>query len=83
MGRQTKDPCGCGVEIHWQQPEPGTTGFPELMVQPMVYCPLHAQAGAMRDLLQRIADGACNHGTHEFCPRNEAYRLLKTIKAGA
>ena len=41
-----------------------------------------AQAERMRALLQQIADAPCDHGEQPFCPRNEAYRLLKTIKGG-
>jgi hypothetical protein len=44
--------------------------------------PLTQEHTAMRALLQQIADAPCDHGEQPFCPRNEAYRLLKTIKEG-
>lgn len=85
--------CGCHMDIVADdEKEPCDlcsegTGMNDGVGWTISYCALHAQAEitktqhtAMKDLLQQIADAPCDHGEQPFCPRNEAYRLLKTIK---
>lgn len=49
--------------------------------QEIVYCPLHAQAGALREALERIKLGPCSCGyDNKFpCPHDIARAILKEI----
>lgn len=40
---------------------------------------LIAAAPTMYDLLKRIAETPCDHGAQEFCPRDEARKILATV----
>ena len=47
--------CGCRIQEDY---EPSPDGLRMLVKERIAYCPLHAQAEAMREVLRRCADGA-------------------------
>ena len=73
--------CACRVLVsndrHGNRTVPDGGFTPIIGGVAIKYCSLHIAAPEMLELLQKIAEGTCDHGPQkEPCPRLDAGRLL-------